>query len=416
MRKLVILALMPLALLGACGGGGGGGTASGGGGPPPPTQMIATPGPPNVEPLTMDAGPANAVNTAFVTITVCIPSTTTCQTIDHIEVDTGSSGLRILADVPFKLNLPSEMSAGGLAIAECLQFADGSSFGPVAKADLQLPKSGKTASNINVQIIGATGWTVPKDCPGKAENSVAVFGTNGILGVGPFLQDCGSGCAQPPIIPGTYYTCPTPSTCAGATATTLEQVANPVSQFASDNNGVIVEMPAIASGGAINPTGGALVFGIGTQSNNALGSATVLMASATDGFILATYNGTMNLNAALDSGSNATFFTDNSIPTCPSNANFYCPNSTLNNLSATLQGTTGTMTTAYFTVVNAENAFNANPNATAMPGLSGPIGALPGSNITIQFDLGMPFFFGKNVFTAIENQSTPGGMGPYFAF
>jgi hypothetical protein len=74
------------------------------------------------------------------------------------------------------------------------------------------------------------------------------------------------------------------------------------------------------------------------------------------------------------------------------------------------------MTTAYFTVVNAENAFNANPNATAMPGLSGPIGALPGSNITIQFDLGMPFFFGKNVFTAIENQSTPGGMGPYFAF
>jgi hypothetical protein len=51
-----------------------------------------------------------------------------------------------------------------------------------------------------------------------------------------------------------------------------------------------------------------------------------------------------------------------------------------------------------------------------MPGLSGPIGALPGNNITIQFDLGMPFFFGRNVFTAIENQTTPGGTGPYFAY
>jgi hypothetical protein len=431
MHKLVILALMPLALLGACGGGGGGGGTSGGG-PPPPTQMIATPGPPNVEPLIMDAGPpanannptpAKAVNTAYITVKICIPNGGACQTIDHIEVDTGSSGLRVLAsaDSPFTLNLPSEMSAGGLPIAECLQFADGSSFGPVALAEITLPTSGKMISNppLNVQVIGATGWTVPSDCPGTAENTVAHFGANGILGVGPFLQDCGAACAQLPVIPGTYYTCPTPATCAGATATTAEQVANPVSLFASDYNGVIVEMPAIASGGAINPTGGALVFGIGTQSNNALGSATVLPASDVTGYVLATYNGTMNLNAGLDSGSNANFFNDSTIPTCPSNASFYCPASTLNSLSATLQGTNGAMATAsfpYFIVVNADNAFNANPNATAMPGLSGPIGALSGSNVTIQFDLGMPFFFGHNVFTAFETKSTPGGTGPYFAF
>jgi hypothetical protein len=412
MRKLVILALMPLALLGACGGGGGGTTTTN---PPPPSQMIAKSGPPNVEPLVMDAGPAGSVNTAFVTVTICIPNGGACQTIDHIELDTGSSGLRLLAssDSPFTLALPPEPSAGGLAIAECLQFADGSAFGPVALADMKLSTSGKALTSINVQVIGATGWTVPSDCPGKAENTVALFGANGILGVGPFLQDCGPACATQ-IIPGTYYTCPTPATCAAATATTVQQVQNPVSLFASDNNGVIVEMPAIPSGGAIDPTGGVLVFGIGTENNNALGSATVLPTN-TQGFILASYNGMTNLNAGLDSGSNATFFTDNSIPTCSSNANFYCPQSTLN-LSATLQGTNAAMTTAYFTVVNANNAFNANPMATAMPGLSGPIGALPGSNVMIQFDLGMPFYFGRNVFTAIESQMTPGGMGPYFAF
>ena len=29
---------------------------------------------------------------------------------------------------------------------------------------------------------------------------------------------------------------------------------------------------------------------------------------------------------------------------------------------------------------------------------------------------GLPFFFGRTVFTAIEGQTTPGGVGPYFAF
>jgi hypothetical protein len=32
------------------------------------------------------------------------------------------------------------------------------------------------------------------------------------------------------------------------------------------------------------------------------------------------------------------------------------------------------------------------------------------------FDWGLPFFFGRQVFTAIEGASTPGGSGPYFAF
>jgi hypothetical protein len=32
------------------------------------------------------------------------------------------------------------------------------------------------------------------------------------------------------------------------------------------------------------------------------------------------------------------------------------------------------------------------------------------------FDWGLPFFFGRTVFTAIEGMSTPGGTGPYFAF
>ncbi len=32
------------------------------------------------------------------------------------------------------------------------------------------------------------------------------------------------------------------------------------------------------------------------------------------------------------------------------------------------------------------------------------------------FDWGLPFFFGRRVFTAIANRATPAGLGPYYAF
>ena len=41
-----------------------------------------------------------AVNILYVNVTICAPgSTTNCQTIDHVQVDTGSQGLRILSSV-----------------------------------------------------------------------------------------------------------------------------------------------------------------------------------------------------------------------------------------------------------------------------------------------------------------------------
>ena len=32
------------------------------------------------------------------------------------------------------------------------------------------------------------------------------------------------------------------------------------------------------------------------------------------------------------------------------------------------------------------------------------------------FDWGLPFFYGRTVFTAIEGAATPGGAGPYWAY
>jgi len=61
-----------------------------------------------------------------------------------------------------------------------------------------------------------------------------------------------------------------------------------------------------------------------------------------------------------------------------------------------------------FTVGNADMLFAANADAIAFDDVAGPS---PGT-----FDWGLPFFYGRKVFTAIEGQSTPADIGPYVAY
>ena len=475
MRKFLALIVAPLVILAGCGGSG---TSTNSSPPPPPppppTQVIATPGPPNVEKMVIDAGPgaltSAAVNTAFVTVTVCIHGTSSCQNIDHVEVDTGSIGLRILHDAttvdaagnpagPFTLALPAVADPVHPAnvLAECLQFADGFSWGSVNTADIKLPVSGKTATNVVVQVIGAASAGVPSkasptclppppinanSCSG-IEDTVPCFGANGILGVGPFVNDCNStgDCDPAPTktvggvtYPGnsaTYFSCTTAATpvCAQVGAgdvTTAQQVPNPATLFASDNNGVIVELPAVGADGAPAPQNGSLVFGIGTETNNALGGATKLpmcygsgsqcMLNGTPlfGTVSATLNGTTYQQSYLDSGSNANFFPTTSIPSCNApNAGFLCPGSTTSE-SATLTGTDGTTAAADFSVANADSLFMQNNSMNfAFSNLAGSNYSSTGlPNDTL--DLGLSFFYGHNVFTGFEDLAS--GAAPYFAY
>jgi len=167
----------------------------------------------NVEPLTVDAGPAGlstpSFNTAFVSVKVCVPgSTTSCQTIDHIEVDTGSVGLRLISSV-VTVSLPALNDASNQPLAECLQFADGTTWGSLVTADITLPTSGKSAKGVVVQLIGAAAaGSPPSACTGTPQNTLDTFGANGILGVGPFLNDCvTNGDCPPGPQSANYYSC-----------------------------------------------------------------------------------------------------------------------------------------------------------------------------------------------------------------
>jgi hypothetical protein len=402
----------------SCGGGGG---SSAGTPPPTPIPPPAQPPPPaptsNVASVIVDAGPlpmtSPSVNTLFTSVTLCVPGTTTCQTIDHIEVDTGSFGLRILSGA-LTLTLQDETLVGGNTLVECTQFADGFSWGPVALTDMTI--AGETAHSLPVQIIGDPRFTnIPAACSstGQAENTVSAFGANGILGIGPFELDCGD--CDTSTAAGFYYACAAAATpCTATVVPDAMQVPNPIPHFAVDNNGSIVNLPAVAATGAVTLSG-SLIFGIDTQSNNQSGTQTVLTVNG-HAELLMTFNGTSLPNSFIDSGSNGIFFADSNIPACTvmGFTDFYCPMNT-EPLTVSIQGTNGVMANNLpFSVANAVTLFTTVPTDTfnVQPQLAG---TLPAAFAT-SFDYGLAFFYGKRVAVAINGATTTVGTGPYIAF
>jgi hypothetical protein len=404
LRGVLVLAIALSAA--ACGGGGGGG---GSGGTPPPPPPTATN---NVASVIVDGGPSdNSVNTLFVSVTVCVPgSSTNCQTIDHIQVDTGSYGLRLLAPV-MTISLPVVALSGGGTLAECTQFVDGFSWGPIETADIQI--AGEKASGVPVQAIGDSRYSsVPTDCSstGPAEDTVATFGANGILGIGPFASDCPA--CENSVIPATYYSCSTATSCTNSMVSAADVVPNPVTRFAADNNGTIIDLPAVPNPATGELTlSGSLIFGIDTQTNNVSGTQTVLTVDS-NAELLITFNGQTLANSFIDSGSNGIYFNDTALSACTSKGltEFYCPPSTVS-LTLSMQGENGTMANnLMFDVANTQSMLNANPTFNVLPELAG---TNPNQG---SFDYGLPFFYGRRVAVAIQGATTKVGTGPYVAF
>jgi len=377
-----------------------------------PAASVATA---NVLAISVDGGPAPPYpDGAFTSVTICSPGTTTCQTVDGILVDTGSEGLRVLSSEIANLSLTTLTDSNGDVLNDCAQFGDGSfTWGPVGLADVRI--SGEVAGGLPVQVISGT--PPSGDCTGNNENTAPLLGANGILGIGLEPTDCyipgtGSPCdsstglaGSPP--PGTYYTCSS-SGCSAAFVPVSDQVAVPTVYFSADNNGTVVTFPALA--GSAATLDGTLSFGIGTQTNNVLGSATIFAVDANDDFqttfqgqVLNSNNGT---GSFIDSGSNGFFF-PSSFTVCTDNQSFYCQ--PLTNLSAANLGTNNAGNTVNFAIDDADTLFNTNPNDSAFGTLAGP-------NTGGGFDWGLPFFFGRSVFTAVDGQTTTAGTGPFWAY
>lgn len=398
----------------------------------------------NVLPVAVNGGPfANQANgsvyenAAFATVTVCAPgSTTNCTTIDNILVDTGSPGLRIFQSAVSSLNLPALNASNGSAAYDCVSFADGSYlWGPVAQASVTM--GGETAANVPVQLISSSTTGIPTSCSNGStanQNTAALLGANGILGIGVEPTDCyyqgGSACSptsgltSPPY--PAYYTC-SGASCTPAFISTANQVTNPVVLLPTDNNGVVFELPA-ASGSTASLTGSVL-FGIGTESNNQLASSATILTTVCDAFTTSFDGQSLGVTNAstcagpasfIDSGSNGLFFPNvPNLPTCPANSpvgdisSFYCPTST-ESYSATNMGQNGASKSTSFSVANAQTLFTSTGTSSdaVLPTLGGvnPTG--------YGFDWGLPFFYGVNVYSSIDGQTVPSGTpaAPWWAY
>lgn len=429
MIKTVLLFLLPV-LVAACGGGGGGSTSSVAAASvssitgEAAVTMLSAPGvsgAANVVAVTVDGGPsANTINTLFTTVTVCQPgSTTQCQTIDHVLVDTGSTGLRILSSVlSSSMHLNIVQTAAGNPVLGCANFLDGTfAWGPVALADVRI--GGEIAANTAIQVVGASTYNSlsrPCSSSGSAIKTVSDLGANAILGVGLSKQDCGNRCdplggnnSQN----GVYFACSNTS-CTSVVGTTLasaKQLQQPVAALAVDNNGLAINLNVAAVPGQATLSG-TMIFGLGTQANNQFSGLSVLVTDSQGNITTQMANTSLGTalglaTSFLDTGSNGLFFDSNIAQCTGANAGFYCPASDIN-ATATLVGQAGSASKSVsFTIGNANTLFNSSN--TVLPTLSGTVG--DGTT----FDWGLPLFYGRIIVLGIEGQSSSLGTGPYYA-
>ena len=352
------------------------------------------------------------VNIPYVSVTICIPGSqgaNQCATIDHMQVDTGSVGVRVLASAlgsALAGSLPAQTGAtddasGNAPIVECAQFNAGYTWGAVKRADVTI--GSKVAGNMPIQVIADGKYSTLSDClsrGGTNLNTAAIMGANGVVGISPARRDYTA--AATTALPATYYYCTSATSCTSTRVPLDTQIMNPVANFTSDNNGTVIRLPALPAGGQASVTG-ELVFGIGTQANNALPSNPNVLALTQDGYFSTTYKGGSYLSA-IDSGSNANFFTDYTVPY---SGDWFVPPTTLS-LSAILTGATSDSTpvTVPFSLANGSSLL-ANQYA-AYDSLGSPMYGM--------FLWGLPFFYGRSVYTALSNATIGTRTGPFIAF
>jgi len=385
-------------------------------------------------------------NLLYADVKVCVPGDPTqCATIDHVLVDTGSVGLRVLASKVAGLPLPQRnlLNHPGENPWECYAFVIGGLWGRNAVADVWLGQQRTNNLGIPIQIIeegGPSAVPPPQDCidavggnPSNILTSAASLGANGILGVGSTPVDCGDMC-----ISGTYaaagahiqyYRCPaqltSPTQCSAATLQSNELVYNPVAALPVPfNNGMVIKLPKVSSPGAASARG-ELILGVnsvlpqpGVYSVNQVpasaASATLGVEYQTTAQLLSYLNVTTDIQGRkyhasyLDTGTNGLFFNHPSLTPLIC-ADWYCP----------INPTTLPFAADILDAPSASVPLPPNPppnkpsprvnfqvgvsmfysRNAAIPDNVGPAPA--GTNAEESFAWGLPFFYGRQVYLKI---------------
>jgi hypothetical protein len=236
---------------------------------------------------------------------------------------------------------------------------------------------------------------------GMLINGVSGFNANGVLGVGVFVQDCGSTCVAAATPLPLYYGCTAAGACVAENVPLASQVTNPVAMSDADNNGIMVELPNLQNANGDLSVQGTLTFGIATQSDNALlASGLVVLGTDGNGDFTVAYNGiATSLPALIDSGTDSYAFNDPTLAACTTGAfvGYCCPAVAPDSVFAVNTGVGASVMT------DTVDFAIADPN-TFVAGASAFIDLAGGGGSTT-FTWGVPFFYGRTIYVGIDQRT-----------
>ena len=256
------------------------------------------------------------VEQPFGAIKVCVPgSTTKCQIISGLLIDTGSFGLRIFSQA-LSVHLPVQTSGADRSPSARSSARSRSGTGRDGRRDDGRRADDSEPAGANHQSELPRRRSPPRklqpDRPAVCTEPAAV----------ELQRHPRRGAAAVRRRAATiYYTC-SATNCAPTTQPLDLQVQNPVALLPVDNNGVLLKFPLPPTNGASRLTG-QLIFGVNTQANNMI----------PDGFKVYTANAQLNFITTfqnvptagfIDSGSNGYFYDNPYLPLCPG-SRWYCP-------------------------------------------------------------------------------------------
>lgn len=360
----------------------------------------------NQTPIIVDAGVngAASVNRPFVTVTLCVPGTDTCQTIDHVLLDSGSDGLRVPASVLKNAAMYPQLTFDNQPLYTCANYAAGYDFGSMNLTDVVW--GGETAKSVPFQIIDDSqpqvGIPASCDATGNYFDFVAA-GQNAIIGVRNSVFDA-----------DINYTCNNGICTHVSNLPESMLIASPVIHMPVDNNGVLLQFPTVPATGASSFTG-TLTFGINTQPNNSVGSSVNLLYTK-DSLFNTNYNNT-NYQATFDSGTPLIIFSDNSLPLCAGEfAGLYCPASPMQINAVFSNYNGGNQINSSYPLANpAIYLGNAIAGNTLLPYAGAPCSGCESFADSI-FLWGLPYFYGKTIYSIFPGAMVNGESAPALGF
>lgn len=389
------------------------------------------PSQPNAVPMCVDNGPidpasgqnVNAVNRPFVTIRLCVPgSTTRCVNVNHMLIDTGSTGIRVaVPSLSSRIELPAVTTRSGAPVAECMHFVSGWTWGSLNRADVYI--GGMVARNMPIQMmdssnrnptLGGNGGgafpDVPTACSAPTGNfqttpvnrnvaPVAAIGANGILGVGVWPNDALLDFDQ-------YFVCNTGVCVATNDLDPGDRPSHPSMHLPSFSGGVALQTPPISSSGGRN-VAGQLTFGVASLPSGI--NRLVLDASGTFTTIV---NGQVYPYSYIDSGTTSLFFDFNAtrIPECRLIAGIYCPASSLR-FTATQSDNAGNNNGVAFNVINLEDLILDGFEPHGLNNVAGPTYDSLNPRVPQRFAWGFAFFYGRTVYSLMLGTPLGGTYG-----